>query len=69
MYIHLSVMAGAKQHHSLLRDGQAGLLHRRLQIRWRDLGARRDMAQVDANAFDDALLQRIFVDRRALMPK
>jgi hypothetical protein len=38
-------------------------LHRRLQIRRRDLGARRDVAQIDADARHDAVLQRILVDR------
>ena len=58
-------MTGAKQHRAFFRNWHAGFFHRRFQIRRRDLGARRDMAKIDADAADDAILQRIFVDRRA----
>jgi hypothetical protein len=53
------VMAGTEQHGAALRHFDAGLLHRRLEIGRRDLGARRDVAQVDADAGHDAFLQRI----------
>ena len=58
-------MAGAKQHGAALRHRIAALLHRRLEIGRRDLGARRDVAQVKADARHDAVRKRIFVDRRA----
>jgi hypothetical protein len=42
-----------------------GLLHCRSQVRGRDLGTRRDVSQVDADARDNAALERILVDRNA----
>jgi len=58
------VVAGAEQNGAALRHRHAGFLHRRFEIGGRDLGARRDVAQVDADAGHDAVLQRIFVDRQ-----
>ena len=58
-------MAGAQQHRAALRHRHAGLLHRGLEVRRRDLGLRRDVAEIDADARHDAVLERIFVDRRA----
>ena len=65
------VMAGAEQDRAALRHSHAGLLYRRFEIISRDLGAGRDMAQVDADAGHDAFFQRVLVDRdaaRAEMP-
>jgi hypothetical protein len=60
------VVAGAEQDGPALRDREAGLLHRGVEILRRDFGARLDVAQVDADAANDAVLQRVFVDRHAL---
>ena len=57
------MVTGAKQHGTALRDGDAGLRHRGLEIGRRDLGAGRDVAQVEADAGHDAFFQRILVDR------
>src|SRR5262249_16445836 len=59
------VVAGAQQHGALLRDRHAGLLYCCVEVRGRDLGARLDVPQVDADGRYDAVLERIFVDRRA----
>jgi len=58
-------MAGAKEHRAFFRNWHTGFFHRRFEVRRRDLGAGSDMAEIDADAADDAVLQRIFVDRRA----
>jgi hypothetical protein len=44
------VVAGAEQNGAALGHGNAGLLHRRFQIGGRDLGAGRDVTQIDADA-------------------
>jgi hypothetical protein len=41
------------------------LFYRRVQISGRDFSPRRNMPQIDADALDDAILQWVFVDRRA----
>ena len=48
-------------------EDMLGWMDRGLQIGGRDLGARRNMPQVDADAGHDAVLERILVDRHALL--
>ena len=62
-------MAGTEQHRAFFRDRHAGLFHRRFEIGRRYFRARRKMAQIDADALDDAVLQRVLVDRRAALAK
>ncbi len=59
------MMAGAEQHGAAFGHAVAGLRHRGLQIIRRDLRARRDVREIQADAGHDAFLQRIFVDRNA----
>ena len=61
------MMAGAEQNGAAFGHRRAGVLHRRLEIGRRDLGARRDVAQIDADTRYDAFLQRILVDRYAAL--
>ncbi len=44
-----------------------GLLHRGIEIGRRDFRAWRDVAQIDADAANDAVLQRVLVDRLAFL--
>jgi hypothetical protein len=60
-------MAGAKEHGAFFWNRHARLVDRGFQVRRRDLGTRRDVAQIDADAADDAALQRIFIDRNAAL--
>jgi len=62
-------MAGAEQHGAALGHRQAGLLHRSLQFRRPELGLRRDVTEIDTDAGHDAVFQRVFVDRLAVLPK
>ena len=58
-------MTGAEQHGAAFRRRHAGFVYRGLKVGGRDLGTRRDMAQVDADARHDTVLKRIFADRLA----
>src|SRR5271166_1638101 len=59
------VVPSAKQHRASFWNRHAGLLDRGFQIGRPDLGTRRNVTQVDADALNDAVLQRVLVDRRA----
>jgi len=61
------MMPGAEQHRAAFRDGGARLAHRLLQVRRRDFGLRRHVAQIEANSLHVAVLERIFVDRRPVL--
>jgi len=61
------MMPGAEQHGALARDRNASLGHGRLKVGRRDLGARRNVTQVDADTRHDAVLERILVDRYAAL--
>src|SRR4029077_3052657 len=63
------MMPGAKQHCALFRDRYAGLLHRCFQIGRLYFRTRCNVAQVDADTWDDADLQWVFVDRGAAHSK
>lgn len=56
------MMSGAEQHRAA--SGTPRLtLSPHCQICGRDFGFRRDMPQIDADAFYDAMFERVFVDR------
>jgi hypothetical protein len=59
-------MTGAEQNGAALWHANAGLFHRRFEIGGRDFGARCDVAEIDADARHDAVLQRIFIHRLAI---
>src|SRR5579885_2086199 len=61
------MMAGAQQHRAFRRDWHTRLLHRRVEMLGRDLRARWDMAQIDADTGHDAVFEWIFVDRCAAL--